>query len=235
MAIGDGMYIFEIFEVLLIGAGIASVMVAVMCMIFYFAVAFMPYVCSLCAIVIAYTAFPVLKTWIPGHPYVCLLVEVALVEFLTYKLISCEATSRPLIAFSCVFFVGIASGLILEGLKPSTIWYCIFLNVLYVMATIFCVRFNLSHYGVTEKKTRNWILRIIAAVIYAAGMDTMIVVSAEYIWLRYYETIGTKAPQIFYTVYHGSEIVFCALTGIISIYFDRMRQWDDKYKPFKYT
>ena len=68
--------------------------------------AYMPYVLGGIASLIIYSQNPGIQTWIPGHPWMCFIVLLALVEAGIAVLMHIKHVSRAVITFFCCVFMG---------------------------------------------------------------------------------------------------------------------------------
>ena len=102
--------------------------------------AYMPYVLGGIASLIIYSQNPGIQTWIPGHPWMCFIVLLALVEAGIAVLIHIKHVSRAVITFFCCVFMGAIGAVVFEELTPDSMGIA-FLS----RSFTFCFRY--SRYG----------------------------------------------------------------------------------------
>ena len=105
--------------------------------------AYMPYVLGGIASLIIYSQNPGIQTWIPGHPWMCFIVLLALVEAGIAVLMHIKHVSRAVITFFCCVFMGAIGAVVFEELTPDSMGYCLFVSVVYLLLSVFAVRVNL--------------------------------------------------------------------------------------------
>lgn len=199
-----------------LGAVLGSITILIFSTIF----CFMPYVCSLGVIAMAYVAFPVLQNWIPGHPCICFFIELAAAEYLTYRLLKFKPLSNPIIVFSSGFCGAVLLGLMVWGAALESVGLCIVYTIGYAIVIILCVKYNVKKHGTAPEKARNWFLRIIAAILYAIASDAIVCAPFASIWSWHFTQIGVEVPAMLRKLDIGFEIAASLLTGIWSIYHD---------------
>ncbi len=106
--------------------------------------AYMPYVLGGIASLIIYSQNPGIQKWIPGHPWMCFIVLLALVEAGIAVLMQIKHVSRAVITFFCCVFMGAIGAVVFEELTPDSMgypWGIAFLS----RSCTFCFRY--SQYG----------------------------------------------------------------------------------------
>ena len=112
------------------------------------------------------------------------VIILIIVETVIMILSKIEQTSGPVILLLSMLFIGLLMLVIMTFLKVETLQKAIILTVVYIVATIFISLSNWSYNGVIRYKSRNLVMSMIAALIYAfiIGINILIV---DMIWYDY--------------------------------------------------
>ena len=95
------------------------------------------------------------------------VIILIIVETVIMILSKIEQTSGPVILLLSMLFIGLLMLVIMTFLKVETLQKAIILTVVYIAATIFISLSNWSYNGVIRYKSRNLVMSIIVALIYA--------------------------------------------------------------------
>ena len=147
--------------------------------------AYMPYVLGGIASLIIYSQNPGIQTWISGHPWMCFIVLLALVEAGIAVLMHIKHVSRAVITFFCCVFMGAIGAVVFEGLTPDSMGYCLFVSVVYLLLSVFAVRVNLRNLP-EERGSRGILAGILSGALYGLSAVSLFGFLAEGIWKPYF-------------------------------------------------
>ena len=157
--------------------------------------AYMPYVLGGIASLIIYSQNPGIQTWIPGHPWMCFIVLLALVEAGIAVLMHIKHVSRAVITFFCCVFMGAIGAVVFEELTPDSMGYCLFVSVVYLLLSVFAVRVNLRNLP-KEHGSRGILAGILSGALYGLSAVSLFGFLAEGIWKPYFVGLGRSANRI---------------------------------------
>ena len=149
------------------------------------------------------------------------VIILIIVETVIMILSKIEQTSGPVILLLSMLFIGLLMLVIMNFLKVETLQKAIILTVVYIAATIFISLSNWSYNGVIRYKSRNLVMSIIAALIYAfiIGINIFIVdrIWYDYISLSFSENTFKSSQKTVAVI----TIIIMVSTGCISLIRDR--------------
>lgn len=149
------------------------------------------------------------------------VIILVIVETVIMILSKAEQTSGPIILFLSMLFVGLLMLVIMTFLKIESLQKAIILTVVYLAVTIFISLSNWSYNGVIRYKSRNLVMSIIVALIYAfiIGINIFIV---DRIWYDYIRlSFPEKAFKSGQKTVAVIAIIVMVCTGCISLIRDR--------------
>ena len=150
------------------------------------------------------------------------VIILIIVETVIMILSKVEQLSGPVILFLSMLFIGLLMLVIMTFLRIDSIQRAIILTVVYVLAAVFISLSNWSYNGVVRYKSRNLLMSIIVALIYALiiGINIFIVdrIWYDYIRLSFSEN-AFRSSQKTVTVI---TIIIMVCTSCISLIRDRI-------------
>ena len=149
------------------------------------------------------------------------VIILIIVETVIMILSKIEQTSGPVILLLSMLFIGLLMLVIMTFLKVETLQKAIILTVVYIVATIFISLSNWSYNGVIRYKSRNLVMSMIAALIYAfiIGINILIVdmIWYDYISLSFSENALKSSQSIVAVI----TIIIMVCTVCVSLIRDR--------------
>jgi len=149
------------------------------------------------------------------------VIILIMIETVIMMLSKAEQTSGPVILLLSMLFIGLLMLVIMTFLKVESLQRAIILTVIYVAGAVFVSLSNWSYNGVIRYKSRNLVMSIIAALIYAhiIGINIFIVdrIWYDYISLSFSENALKSSQNIVAVI----TIIIMVCTGCISLIRDR--------------
>lgn len=167
--------------------GIAvSVAFIIMICVFKALTQFMPYVTGLMAGAIVYFSQVWAQRLIPGHPVMCFITVLAVIEAAVFILVHLPEVGKAFTVALSSLVVVLVGGLVLTSLKPDSIGYCAFATVVYFAVMAFFIWTNIGRYELCEDGYPDGaVSKVISIVIYAASAVIMIWMPVEVLWIKY--------------------------------------------------
>ena len=149
------------------------------------------------------------------------VIILIIVETVIMILSKIEQTSGSVILLLSMLFIGLLMLVIMTFLKVETLQKAIILTVVYIATAIFVSLSNWSYNGVIRYKSRNLVMSIIVALIYAfiIGINIFIVdrIWYDYISLSFSENEFKSIQKTVAVI----TIIIMVCTGCISLIRDR--------------
>ena len=183
----------------------------------------LPFMTGLLGSVFLFLVFPGLKDIIPGETKLSVITLIVVIELVIAILTFNQQTSGPMIVFSCLMFVDLIMGLSYGSFECSSWQKATFVTVVYLAVTYFILASNCDSLKVDRDDSRNILVSLVVACMYAASVGATLLVILGAIWEKF---VRLKFSEGFYNAYDKTGIVMIcvamALTAIGSIVRDRI-------------
>lgn len=180
---------------------------------------YMPYVLGGIASLIIYSQNLGIQTWIPGHPKMCLIVILAIVELGIAVLMHMRHVSKAAITFFCCAFMGAIGAVVFEGLTPDSVGYCLFVSVVYLFLSAFAVQLNFRNLP-EEQGSRGVLAGIISGVLYGLSAISIFGFLAEGIWKPFFVGLH-HSPERIEVVINGMCVIGAVFILLAVLFTDR--------------
>ena len=184
----------------------------------------LPYVSGLLGVVFLVFAFPGLKDLIPGESKTSIIAVILIIEAIIFALVKNKQTSGPMVAFSSMFFIGLAMMVINSSIEYPSWQKTVFVTVIYVISAGIVIASNYYSTGEERDERRSIVASILVSLLYAATVAVNLLVLLGYIWAKY---IKTNYSESFYKAFDNGGLVVIAIamivTAVVSFIRDRTR------------
>lgn len=183
----------------------------------------LPFMTGLLGSVFLFLVFPRLKDIIPGETKLSVITLIVVIEFIIAILTFNQQTSGPMIVFSCLMFVDLIMGLSYGSFECASWQKATFVTVVYLAVTYFILASNCDSLKVDRDDSRNIIVSLVVACMYAASVGATLLVILGAIWEKF---VKLKFSEGFYNAYDKTGIVLIivamAVTALGSVVRDRV-------------
>ncbi|SEA20055.1 hypothetical protein SAMN02745687_02122 [Lachnospiraceae bacterium NK3A20] len=180
---------------------------------------YMPYALGAALSAMAFALVPGVQGWIPGHPWLCFLSVLAMMEVLIAIFMHIRQLARPFIALCCAVFVGFAGAIVFDSLTADSVGYCIFMTVVFEAVAFLIIGINQRNIQETVSR-RNLFCSILAGIMY--GLSVMILVNApaDILWKHYLVSTGVNKGSYEF-ILNTACVILGVLTMAMTIVLDR--------------
>lgn len=183
----------------------------------------LPFMTGLLGSVFLFLVFPRLKDIIPGETKLSVITLIVVIELVIAILTFNQQTSGPMIVFSCLMFVDLIMGLSYGSFECASWQKATFVTVVYLAVTYFILASNCDSLKVDRDDSRNIIVSLVVACMYAASVGATLLVILGAIWEKF---VKLKFSEGFYNAYDKTGIVLIivamAVTALGSVVRDRV-------------
>ncbi|WP_022778258.1 hypothetical protein [Butyrivibrio sp. AE3009] len=174
----------------------------------------LPYVSGLLGVLFLVFAFPSLKDIIPGESKASIIAVILIIEAIIFVLVKNEQTSGPMVAFSSMFFIGLAMIVVNSSIEYPSWQKAVLVTVIYLISAGFVIASNFASTGEIRATRRNIVASILVAFLYAATVAVNLLVILGYIWAKY---IKANYSEGFYKAFDNGGLVIIAGAMIVTI------------------
>jgi hypothetical protein len=181
---------------------------------FYAVMTKLPYVSGLLGVLFLVFAFPGLKDIIPGESKASIIAIILVVEAIIFALVNNKQTCGPMVAFSSMFFIGLAMIVVNDSIEYPSWQKAVFVTVIYILSAGIVILSNYTSAGEVRVEKRNTVASILVSLMYAATVAVNLLVILGCIWDKY---IKTNYSESFYKAFDNGGLVVIAVAAIATI------------------